>query len=289
LAGKCHNEEKYMKIMKIRRVALGLALLCAAPASTGLASDPAGMEAATDPERASRWRAISEQIFGDRRIEPTGALIMLDAPQRAEDAALVPVTLTMPEKDKIRSVYLVIDDNPSPLAAHITFGPAADPGSMQLRVRIDTYTNVHAVAETRDGRLFGTVAFVKAAGGCSAPAGATDEEAIAGMGEMRMRFAQGTDPAKAMQATLMIRHPNFNGMQMNQVTRNYTPARYIDKVSVSYGESKIFDLDTDISLSTNPVIAFSLLPDGKGPIKVVASDSNGGRWEQSFDVPATTN
>jgi sulfur-oxidizing protein SoxY len=78
-------------------------------------------------------------------------------------------------------------------------------------------------------------------------------------------------------------------MQMNQVTRNYTPARYIDKVSVSYGESKIFDLDTDISLSTNPVIAFSLLPDGKGPIKVVASDSNGGRWEQSFDVPATTN
>ena len=109
------------------------------------------------------------------------------------------------------------------------------------------------------------------------------------MGEMRLRFAQGIDPSKLMQATLMIRHPNFNGLQMNQVTRNYTPARYIDKVSVSYGESKIFDLVTDISLSANPVIAFSFLPDGKGPIKVVASDSNGGRWEQSFIAPATTN
>ena len=271
-----------MKTMKIWRVALGLALLCAAPAF-------AGMEAANDPERVSRWKAISEQIFGDRRIEPPGALIKLDAPQRAEDAALVPVTLMMAERDKIRSVYLVIDDNPSPLAAHITFGPAADPGSMQLRVRVDTYTNVHAVAETSDGRLFGTVAFVKASGGCSAPAGATDQEAMAGMGEMRLRFAQGADPGKPMQATLMIRHPNFNGMQMNQLTRNYTPARFIDKVSVSYGESKIFDLVTDISLSTNPVIAFSFLPDGKGPIKVVASDSNGGRWEQSFDAPATTN
>jgi sulfur-oxidizing protein SoxY len=278
-----------MKIMKIWRVALGLALLCGVPASIALAADRAGMESANDPERASRWKAISEQIFGDHRIEPTGALIKLDAPQRAEDAALVPMTLTMPEKDKIRSVYLVIDDNPSPLAAHITFGPAADPGSMQLRVRVDTYTNVHAVAETRDGRLFGTAAFVKASGGCSAPAGATDEEAMAGMGEMRMKFAPGSDTGKPMQATLMIRHPNFNGMQMNQVTRNHTPARFIDKVSVSYGDSKIFDLATDISLSTNPVIAFSFIPDGKGPIRVVASDSNGSRWEQSFDAPATTN
>ena len=281
--------EKHMKPMTICRVALGLALLGAAPASTALGADPAGVAAANDPQRASRWKAISEQIFGDRRIEPSGATIKLDAPQRAEDAALVPVTLATAAKDKIRSVYLVIDDNPSPLAAHITFGPAADPGSMQLRVRVDTYTNMHAVAETRDGRLFGTVAFVKASGGCSAPAAATDEEAVAGMGEMRMRFGPGTDPRKPMQATLMIRHPNFNGMQMNQVTRNYTPARYIEKVSVSHGESKIFDLVSDISLSTNPVIAFSFLPGGKGPIKVVASDNNGGRWEQSFDAPAAMN
>lgn len=278
-----------MRIARIWRFAFRLALLCAAPAAMVLASDRAGAEAANNPERASRWKAISEQIFGDRKIEPSAALIRLDAPQRAEDAALVPVTLTMPDKDKIRSVYLVIDDNPSPLAAHVTFGPAADPSSMQLRVRVDTYTNMHAVAETTDGRLFGTVAFVKASGGCSAPAGATDEEAMAGMGQMRMRFAQGADAGKPTQATLMIRHPNFNGMQMNQVTRNYTPVRFIDKVSVSYGDSKIFDLATDISLSTNPVIAFSFLPVGKGPIRVVTSDSNGGRWEQSFDVPATTN
>jgi sulfur-oxidizing protein SoxY len=277
-----------MKPMTICSVALGLALLGAAPAPPALGADP-GMDAANDPGRSLRWKAISEQIFGDRRIEPSGAMIRIDAPQRAEDAALVPVTLAMGAKDKIRSVYLVIDDNPSPLAAHITFGPAADPGSLQLRVRVDTYTNVHAVAETRDGRLFGTVAFVKASGGCSAPAAATDEEAMAGMGEMRMRFAPATGPGKPIQATLMIRHPNFNGLQMNQMTRTYTPARYIEKVSVSYGESKVFDLATDISLSTNPVIAFSFLPDGKGPIRVIASDNEGGRWEQSFDPPAITN
>jgi len=271
--------------VKILPLALGVALIGASPAHKVLAAD----SDATGDERAARWKTLAESVFGDRKIEPTETLIKLDAPQRAQDAALMPVTLTMPQKHKIKSVYLVIDDNPSPLAAHFTFGPAADPGSLQLRVRVDTYTNVHAVAETGDGELFGTVVFVKASGGCSAPVAATDEEATKGMGEMRMKFTDGAAAGKAVQATLMIRHPNFNGMQMNQLTRNYTPPRYIDKLSVSYGDSKIFDLEADISLSTDPVITFSFVPDGKGPLKVVVSDSMNGRWQQNFDMPETMN
>jgi sulfur-oxidizing protein SoxY len=277
-----------MKVSKNWPLVLCVASMVAVPGATALAADSTDMDAAKDPGRAARWKQIAEQIFGDRKIEPTETLIKLDAPKRAEDAALVPVTLST-EMDNIKSVYLVIDDNPSPLAAHVTFGPAADPGSLQLRVRVDSYTNMHAVAETRDGRLFGAVAFVKASGGCAAPAAASDQEAMKGMGEMRMKFAQGAARGMATQATLMIRHPNFNGMQMNQVTRNYTPPRFIEKISVSHGDSKIFDLATDISLSTNPVITFSFAPDGKGPLKVVASDTDNGRWEQSFDAPAATN
>lgn len=277
---------KTTKFMRTGPFALCLALLAAPPATTALADD-----AAVDSGRAARWKAIAGQIFGDRQIEPTETLIKLDAPIRAEDAALVPITLTMPERERLKSVYLVVDDNPAPLAARIDFGPAAGPGSLQLRVRIDGYTNVHAVAETTDAKLFETVAFVKASGGCSAAVGATDEEAMNGMGEMRMKFAGGVEasPSRAMQATLMIRHPNFNGMQMNQVTRNYTPPRYIDKLSVSYGDSKVFDLEADISLSTNPVITFSFVPRGSGPLKVAASDTENGHWEQNFDPPAPMN
>jgi sulfur-oxidizing protein SoxY len=270
--------------VKILALALCLASIGGAAAQKVLAAD----SAATDAERAARWKTIATYIFGDRKIEPTETLIKLDAPARAQDAALVPVRLSIREKDKIKSVYLVIDDNPSPLAAHVKFGPAADPSLLQLRVRVDTYTNMHAVAETMEGRLFGTVAFVKASGGCSAPIEASDEEASNGTGEMRMKLTEGAVPGKSMEATLMIRHPNFNGMQMNQLTRTYTPARYIDKLSVSYGDNKIFDLDADISLSTNPVITFAFVPNGKGPIKVVASDTKNGRWEQAFDMPATT-
>lgn len=271
--------------MNILPLALCLAVAAATPVTQALATEPANME----PARQERWKDIAQYLFGDRKIEPTDALIKLDAPKRAQDAALVPITLIMPEKDQVKSVYLVIDDNPSPFAAKFTFGPAADPASVQLRVRVDNYTNVHAVAETKDGKLYETAAFVKASGGCSAPVAASDEKAMAGMGEMRLKFTEGATPDQPVEATLMVRHPNFNGMQKNPITQYFTPPRYINRVSVSTGDSNIFDLEADISLATNPVITFSFVPSGTGPVKVVASDTKDGRWEQSFDMPAAMN
>jgi sulfur-oxidizing protein SoxY len=272
-------------MMEILRPIFGVFLItaiCAGPV-------PAAEPSQADAKREERWQLIADYLFDDREVLPTDSLIKIDAPKRAQDAALVPITLTMPQKDKIKSVYLVIDDNPAPLAAHVTFGPAADSGTLQLRVRIDTYTNVHAVAETKDGKLFSTAAFVKASGGCSAPSGPSDAEAMKGMGEMRMKFAESIQQGKPAEATLMIRHPNFSGMQMNQLTRLFTPARYLEKMTVSYGDQTVLDIVGDISLSTNPVMGFNFVPRGDGPMKVVASDTKGGRWEQSFKVPPATN
>lgn len=275
------EEENMIQIVRHALAAALVTVFCATSATVVVASE-------ADARREERWQLIADYLFDDREVLPTDTLIRIEAPKRAQDAALVPITLTMPEKDKIKSVYLVIDDNPAPLAAHVTFGPAADPGTLHLRVRIDTYTNVHAVAETKDGKLYSTVAFVKASGGCSAPSGPSDAEAMKGMGDMRMKFAKDIQQEKPSEATLMIRHPNFNGMQMNQLTRLYTPPRYIDKVTVSYGDQDVLDIVGDISLSTNPALGFGFIPRGEGPMKVVASDTKGGRWEQTFDVPSVT-
>src|SRR5690606_24193241 len=119
----------------------------------------------------------------------------------------------------------------------------------------------HAVAETADGKLYQTRAFVKASGGCSAPISVADAEALEGAGQMKMKFGEGD---KTGSATLMIRHPNFSGMQMNQVTRLYTPARYLDHVKVSYGDKTVFELKGDISLSSDPVIGFAYDPSETG-------------------------
>ncbi|HEY5226606.1 MAG TPA: quinoprotein dehydrogenase-associated SoxYZ-like carrier [Methylovirgula sp.] len=257
------------------------AIATAVPSHAGDEDSPAA--------RQGRWRDLESTLFGKKLATPDPSIISLDAPYRAADASLVPITITLDQTKPIKGLYLVIDDNPSPLAAHYTFGPAAYAHVIRMRVRVNDYTNIHAVAEMQDGRLVEATKFVKAAGGCSAPMGMSDQEAMKGMGDMRMKFAKDAVIGKPLEATLMVRHPNFNGMQMNQLTRNYTPARYIKTIEVKDGSKVILTLAADISLSSNPVISFEMIPQSASPVNVAVDDSDHGHWEQSFTVPVATN
>jgi sulfur-oxidizing protein SoxY len=249
---------------------------------------PAFADEEDDQDRAARWKQLRESIFPHRQVlDDSGGIITVDAPPRALDAALVPVELHMAANKPLKGVYLIIDDNPAPMAAHFVFGPQADPRDLKLRVRVNAYTNIHAIAETQDGQLHAATKFVKAAGGCSAPAGPDDTAALADMGRMKLRLIGDFNTGKPMQAQLMIRHPNFNGMQMNQVTRYFTPARFIRTIDATYDGGQVFHLDADISLSTDPVITFGFVPRAKGQMKVVAQDSSNARFDHSFDVPGT--
>ena len=273
--------------------------LCAAPAlalaandtlpnavTSMSAADIDGAAPADDPSRIERWNALREAVFGKRQVMDGTAVIQLEAPPRALDAALVPLTLNIIGGKLVKGVYLVIDNNPSPLAGHITFGPKADSSTLKLRVRVNEYTLIHAIAEAQDGALYGVSKFVKAAGGCSAPAGADESEALRNLGLMKMRLFGPFTPGKTLQAQLMVRHPNFNGMQMNQLTRMYTPARFIKTTEVSYEGAIVFRLDSDISMSTDPVVTFGFVPRGKGKLTVHVVDSEDKSFDQSFDVPA---
>ncbi len=175
--------------------------------------------------RTLRWENLKETIFGTRVLNDGSGTIELEAPARALDAALVPITIKLTGRETLRGVYLVVDMNPAPLASQFVFGPQADPRILKLRVRVDQYTAMHAIAETIDGKLYVTERFVKAAGGCSAPAGDSKEQALRNLGQMKLRMLDPVAPGKPALAQLMIRHPNFNGMQMDQLTHLYTPAR----------------------------------------------------------------
>jgi sulfur-oxidizing protein SoxY len=238
--------------------------------------------------RAARWQALQKALFPGRTLQDGAGIVKLDAPPRALDAALVPISIDLSGVKSIRGLYVVIDGNPSPLAAHFTFGPKADPRSLKLRVRVDQYTNMHAIAEGQDGHLFVATRFVKASGGCSAPAGSDDSAALADIGRMKLHLIGDFAAGKPEQAVLMVRHPNFNGMQMNQITRYYTPPRFIRTIDATYEGGSIFHLDSDISMSTDPVITFGFVPQSKGQLKVVVRDSKDATFDHSFDVPQST-
>lgn len=258
----------------------------AAAAAEGEPSSNEGVAPADDPSRIERWNALREAVFGKRPIAEGTAVIRMQVPPRALDAALMPLGLTLEGGSTIKGVYLFIDNNPSPLAGRFVFGPAADPSTLKMRVRINEYTLIHAVAETRDGELFGTHEFVKAAGGCSAPAGSDEAEALEEIGRMKLRLMGAFAPGKPMQALLQIRHPNFNGMQMNQVTRMVTPARFIRTLDVSYAGEQVLHVESDISMSENPAITFGFIPRSKGTLEVKAVDSTDAQFTHTFEVPA---
>jgi sulfur-oxidizing protein SoxY len=142
------------------------------------------------------------------------------------------------------------------------------------------------VAETRDNQLYAVARFVKAAGGCSAPAGGDEQQAMQDLGHIKLRLADPFVAGKPMHAQLLIRHPNFNGMQMNQMTRLYTPAMFIRSIDVSYDGAQVMHMDSDISLSSDPVIGFDFIPPQKGQLKVLVRDTRDATFGQSFDVPA---
>src|SRR6516225_1263284 len=259
----------------LRMAALAAALGC------GMVQ-PAPAAEPTDP-----WPELARDIFNGRELADGAGVIAIDMPARAEDAAIVPVTLraTLPPGDAraVKAITLIIDENPAPVAA--TFKTGAGVTMISTRVRVDSYTNVHAVAELSDGRLYATSVFVKASGGCSAPTAKNAEEAKANLGQMRFRqFSKPTDgPASGpREAQIMIRHPNNSGLLRDQVTLLYVPAFFVRELRVWQGDELVLAMDGGISISEDPNIRFNYLPNGATRFRVEAVDTDGhvftGEW-----------
>lgn len=251
---------------------LAFALLAAV---TGLPVAPAiAQQEADDP-----WPGIRKDLYAARDISEGDGAIELTAPVRADDAAVVPITMRIPASvaATAKTLTLVIDKNPMPVAATFTFGPAAGSGERMIdtRVRVDMYSNVRAVLETTDGKLHMATKYVKAAGGCSAPALKDQEQALAELGKMKLRLHEANQTPMMQEAQVMIRHPNYSGMQMNQLTGLYIPAKFIDSMEVKRGSDTVFTMTGGISLSENPNIRFTYAGGTDNDLSVVAKDTTG--------------
>src|SRR5436305_1331271 len=252
----------------------------------------AGTVNAQSPTPPDPWPSLASDLFHDRAMQNGEGLITLDAPYRAEDAALVPMTLgfALPAGDarQVKKITLVIDQNPAPMAASFEIGPNSGVTSIATRLRVNDYTNVHEVAELSDGALYVVQKYVKAAGGCSAPAGKNMDEANAHLGDMRLReIAAKADAASTpalREAQLMIRHPNNSGLQMDQVSHLYIPARYIDSLKVYQGDDLVFAMEGGISISEDPNFRFTYKPNGAKVMRAEARDSGGKEFRSEWPI-----
>jgi len=270
------DEERIFMTMTRRNA---MTIIAAAP----LALSPRSVRAADDA-----WAELKPDIFGDRPLLEGTGVLSLEAPYRAEDAALVPMTLAIDTAKlngaKVKAISLVIDENPAPLAAVFRLGETSGITKIATRVRVNAYTNVHAVAELSDGTLHVVEKFVKASGGCSAPAGKDPAEALASMGKMKLRQFAAASGKREVQ--LMLRHPNNSGFQMDQVTRLYVPARFIRDLTISQGGDMLLRVEGGISISEDPNIRFDYLPNGSATFTVEAIDTDNAAFKAEFPVDA---
>ena len=247
---------------------------------------PTGARAAGQDDAV--WQELREAIFADQPILPGDGVIGLEAPYRAQDAAIVPITMVsqIPQSQEryIRKITLIIDNNPAPVGAVFHLSPKSGNATISTRIRVDAYTHVRAVAETNDGQLYMATKFVKAAGGCSSPGVKDQDQAIARMGKMKLKQSAEVKMSVPNQVQLLISHPNHSGFQRDVLTLYYIPAHFVQDITVAYGSETILSVEGGISLSEDPSIHFSYVPTGPGKLSVQVRDTEDQVFTGSWPV-----
>ena len=246
---------------------------------------------AATPEAYDPWPGLVQDIFNNRPMNDGADVIAIEMPYRAEDAAIVPVTLRTKlspgDSRRVLTITLVIDQNPAPMAAKFELGPDAKVSEISTRVRVNNYTDVHAVVELSDGKLYVTKTYVKASGGCSAPAAKNADEARSRLGQMRYRqFTRpGQGPVSGVrEAQVMIGHPNNSGLQMNQVTQLYIPAFFVNELRLWQDDGLVLAMEGGISISEDPNIRFTYVSNGAKRFRAEARDTDGHLFQHEWKI-----
>jgi len=256
-----------------------LVLLAAMPALANEKAEP-------NPALSQYWEPIKQLMFGDRIINPDARdVIRVYLNVRADDASTVPVVvkaqMDQTEAEYIKSIYVIVERNPSPAAGVFHFTPQSGRAQVETRLRFEDYSFVRAVAEMNDGRLYMAQRWVKAAGGCSAPNGKKLSESL--LGKMKLRF---DDDAisyhKPNLVQLMIRHPNESPLAAD-FEAGQVP-QFVRSVKVTFDGKPVMDAQVDFSISDNPNFRFFFTPEQKGELKIEVEDTHDRKFSHSVNI-----
>jgi sulfur-oxidizing protein SoxY len=256
-----------------RRAALRrLAALALAPGAARAA--PGGLPSATHEATSPEWERLHQRMFPGRPLIQGQGTVQVIAPLRAAYGASVPVkvvsTLAQRPELYVRKLYLIVDKNPSPVAAMLDLTTAVGQADFETRLRVDEYSHVRVVSELSNGELHTDSRYVKTSGGCSAP---PNREALHLIGKTILKVAGKIQPGKPMAAEVTVVHPNDTGFELNQLTVMYIPPYFVRSMAVSFAQQPIFAADLDFSVSENPTLRFNFVPQGPGELRAEVTDT----------------
>lgn len=214
------------------------------------------------------WKEwLKQDLYEDQFLEQTEDII-IDAPYRALDGGNVPITIATKSKDIVK-LTLIIDENPTPCCASFEFKDIIP--YIETNIRVNAYTHLTVVGEDKNGKLYVNRKFIKAAGGCSAAP-------IVNSDTPQNQIDIFSDEWIFAKKKIQFNHPNYSGLQFNQLTRTEIPAHYIDTVVITtdYGE---FKYEGTIGIAQNHY--FTLYG---GKIKNIKfTDNLGNTYEENYE------
>ncbi len=227
----------------------------------------------------SNWNnVLKNQYYAGKSIQESDDVITLNAPYRAEDPALVPLKITShikQTKDRyIKKITVFVDKNPFPFVGEFEFTPESGKADLAMRVRVNTYSYIRAIAELNNGQIYMSKKFVKASGGCSAPIGDDLDAAMKRLGKMKFRLDKQVNQGEATLAQLLISHPNITGMQMDQVSRFIKKSHFVDQLKVTFNDKPVLTAKIDIAISSDPNFRFYFVPTKSGELKAKFTDTS---------------
>ena len=239
--------------------------------------------------RVEIWDALLKpHHFSGIGIVEDATVIDLSAPYRSEEAAVTPIRIKAmiaqtPER-YIETIHLFVDTNPEPKVGTFHFTPATGRADLALRIRIDKYTNVRAVAVLNTGEHHMAKRFVKAQGGCSIPIAINYKKAMSDLAKIQLRALAGAVEQGGLPTQMRVRHPNFTGMQMDYKIYAVRPAHFVKTIRILLNDEPIMTAETGISVSEDPSFRYFLKPHSSGELTAEISDSKGRRRRETIPL-----
>jgi sulfur-oxidizing protein SoxY len=231
--------------------------------------------AESDPKK---WPVVREAFFGERPMEEA-PFITFVAPHRAESGAQVPLEIsidqTQSDANAIKTLYILVDSNPIPLAAtyHLTDKLGKFKLATRIRMEMDSY--IRAVGETANGKLYLGSVEIRAAGGCGGTVDGDETQIRAAAGKIKMNVESPAKFGEPNMTTFIIKHPMRTGLQRDLVSQGFVPAFYIQKAAFTYNNEPVMNVDFGVGTSEDPYLRFNFIPQGPGVLEVKAEDNEG--------------
>lgn len=261
---------------------VGIGLVTGLPARAAPGGLPTNVQ---HTDSSPQWEALRARLFGTRKIDAGSGQVQLTVPLRAAYGASVPVKIVsrQPQKPElyVKKMFVLVDKNPSPVAAVLDLGTELGQADFETRLRVDEYSHVRVVAELSDGSLHMDSRYVKTSGGCSAPPNRDNPHLI---GKTIFKLPAGVKPGAPTPADVTVLHPNDTGFELNNQTVMFIPPYFVRSIKVTYDDRTLFTAEQDFSVSENPTWRFNFVPRAGGELKAEVEDSKEGHYSGRLAV-----